>query len=396
MKCPICSSTDKDLLLSLNCGNLDGSSLYEVVNVVSCTGCGHVSNLLTEDETTGVMRYYSEEYSQNNIFSPNKTGDIPGSTNANSINRYNTLFNNISGFLKEDSMVLDIGCAAGGFLNYLKDKGCKNLYGLEFSKTYVKKAEKIDGLIIKEGVAEDIPFTEKFDIIIADQVVEHLFDPGIIFSQAKKVLKPGGIVCISVPNARLYEDNFFFDFYWFLMREHVQHFDFDHLKDLASKFGFLAESVSYSTTPMLSDEVTLPNMTVLFKLYGRDGEVPVYWNTLINSTKKYIDKCYQSLANRKIKIDKIVALNEPLCIWGVSREFMYLYKNTNLKNCNIVALVDDTPHKQTRTFMGMKIMSSSEISNLPEGTNMLITAFAHKDTLRNELKSLNFRGKVII
>lgn len=396
MKCPICDNSQKDLLLSIDCGNLDGSPLYRTANVVSCTCCGHVFNLLSEDIIAGVMQYYKEEYSQNNIFSPNKTGDIPGSTNACSIERYDTLLNVVAPFLEEESMVLDVGCAAGGFLEHLRNKGYKHLYGLEFSKTYVKKAEKVGGLIIKEGVAEDIPFTEKFDFILADQVVEHLFDPGKIFIQARKVLKPDGILCVSVPNASLYLENYFFDFYWFLMREHIQHFDFKHLKDLAARYGFSTEHVSYSTTPMLSKEVTLPNMTVVFKLTDKSPEPVVYDGDLNDKTKKYISACYQSLESKKIRIDKIFELNTPLCIWGVSREFLFLYKNTNLKKCNIVALIDDTPHKQTRTFMGMSILPSSEISGLSKDTNMLITAYAHKCLLMDKLKGLNFKGKVIL
>ena len=50
--CPICNSDKTSNMLNLECGNLDGSSLYPTVNVNGCNNCGHVFNRLSFDERT--------------------------------------------------------------------------------------------------------------------------------------------------------------------------------------------------------------------------------------------------------------------------------------------------------------------------------------------------------
>ncbi len=50
---------------------------------------------------------------------------------------------------------------------------------------------------------QDIPFNNnKFDIITANHVLEHIHNPNIILSELKRVIKPGGQIFIEVPNKR--------------------------------------------------------------------------------------------------------------------------------------------------------------------------------------------------
>lgn len=396
--CPICNHNQYDQLLSLPCGNLDKSALYDTVVIVCCSACGHVSNLLSEEDKIGIRKYYEEEYSPSNIGSPNKEGDIPGSSSQNSMNRYSSLFDFIKPYLLETSKILDIGCAMGGLLCFLKEKKYTELYGIDFSSLYVEVAQKNKGLQIKKGSAEQIPFENNmFDLLVADQVVEHLFDPNDIFLEAKRLLKKNGYFCISVPNAQLYAENYFFDFYWFLMREHVQHFDAYHLVALAKKHGFSLENISYTFPVFLSKEATLlPNMSIMFKLNSSTRiEEDESGFSLKSKIQKYIQQSYEQLEVRRIAIDKLYNDNTPLYIWGMSREFLYLYSNTNLNKCNIVGLIDDIPTKQLCTIDERKIHSSKIIQTLPENSAILIAAFAHKKLLTAKANQLGFKGRII-
>jgi cyclopropane fatty-acyl-phospholipid synthase-like methyltransferase len=44
------------------------------------------------------------------------------------------------------------------------------------------------------------PLSEKFDLIVAGEVIEHLGNPGAFFSSAAKMLKPGGSLVLTTPN----------------------------------------------------------------------------------------------------------------------------------------------------------------------------------------------------
>jgi len=42
------------------------------------------------------------------------------------------------------------------------------------------------------------------DLILSDQVMEHLPDPAQFFAEARRVLRPGGYLCLRTPNANSY------------------------------------------------------------------------------------------------------------------------------------------------------------------------------------------------
>jgi len=398
MICLICHNKKTEELLNLTCGNLDGSFLYDPVSVISCSNCGHIYNKYNQKNKENIINYYEEEYSLNNIDSPNTEGDLPGSLNENSLARYSLLFDFIQDYIHLNHKILDIGRATGGFLHYLNMHGYTKLYGIDFSRPYVKIAKQDKNLNIKEGTAENIPYDENFfDFLIADQVVEHLFDPNKIFIEAKRVLKKEGLFCISVPNAMMYNSSYFFDFYWFLIREHIQHFDSIHLELLAKKYNFKLIKVVTTFTHMISNKITLPNMSLLFKLTDTNI-VNSYENNnrfdLRNEMKHYIQHCYSRLDQKRIIINNILKHNKPIYIFGVSREFLYLYNNTNLYKCNILELIDDTPNKQKfYTVKGKKIIGREILKDSTDC--VLITAVAHTAKIIEVLKSLNFKGEIL-
>ena len=99
---------------------------------------------------------------------------------------------------------LDVGCAAGTFVNFLnKDKIS---YGADISsnqiqyakKNYENKKHKF--YLIKNN---KLPFKNKsFDVVTNLQLMEHLSmkDNEVLFKEIKRVLKPGGRLIITTPN----------------------------------------------------------------------------------------------------------------------------------------------------------------------------------------------------
>jgi len=55
------------------------------------------------------------------------------------------------------------------------------------------------------GTGEALPYADAtFDLVIADNVVEHLTAPAEVFAEVARVLKPGGIFLFKTPNKRHY------------------------------------------------------------------------------------------------------------------------------------------------------------------------------------------------
>ena len=402
VRCPICNSDRAKSLLNLNCGNLgnlDDSALYRSVKINACEKCGHVYNRLSLDEITDLIKYYNEEYAPTNIGSTDKTGDRPGSNNQNTLGRYDQLYDLISKHINSNSKVLDIGCAMGGFLDYLHAKSIKNLSGIDPTKEYVNHAKRKGHYDIKLGSAESIPFNNNsFDLLVMDQVLEHIVEPRKAFQEAKRVLVDGGLFCIGIPDASRYDKTYFFDFFWFLMREHIQHFDIEHLKLLAEQEGFELIDFSKSETPMMSEKMLLPNLNVIFCLTGEMNRLNINEDCfkLKKEIEKYVANDFKRLDKKRKIIDDLVVSQKPLYVWGIGREFLYLYESAGLKNCNVVGLIDINPYKQNNFMLdGKKIMDQAILNKATPNSILIITAIAHTAQIEKTLQGIDYSGEVL-
>jgi 2-polyprenyl-3-methyl-5-hydroxy-6-metoxy-1,4-benzoquinol methylase len=97
--------------------------------------------------------------------------------------------------------VLDIGCGACETLGYHKSRGCE-AYGVEADEN-VRHIAAHFGFNVHIGLFDaDLYKREFFDYVTLDQVIEHMADPMRTLSGVARILKPGGTVVLSTPNAR--------------------------------------------------------------------------------------------------------------------------------------------------------------------------------------------------
>jgi SAM-dependent methyltransferase len=96
---------------------------------------------------------------------------------------------------------LDVGCGDGGTSGtWLRDHGCRYL-GVDVSATAVAQARSrgLDARLVDD--AAELPFEDgSFSGILAVEVLEHLFEPARAAAEFKRVLKPGGLLFVSLPN----------------------------------------------------------------------------------------------------------------------------------------------------------------------------------------------------
>jgi SAM-dependent methyltransferase len=89
--------------------------------------------------------------------------------------------------------VLELGSGPGHVAAFLSEAGAR-VTGVDFSSDMVEVAQKLHPhLTFQQADAEQLPFEEdSFDAVVANFVVHHLARPEIVFSEVRRVLKPGG------------------------------------------------------------------------------------------------------------------------------------------------------------------------------------------------------------
>jgi len=108
--------------------------------------------------------------------------------------------------INPNDVVLDIGFWGQGKTfedptwphKLLKDRA-KDIYGIDlvYDESVITESDRHK---YKIAAAEDFNFEEKFDVIFAGDLIEHLVNPGLFLDNAKKHLKSGGRLIMTTPN----------------------------------------------------------------------------------------------------------------------------------------------------------------------------------------------------
>lgn len=97
--------------------------------------------------------------------------------------------------------VLDVGCGPGHLAEYLQGIDKIEMYGCDISDEALKIAEKKGMKTTKVNLWEKFPFADKsFDIIIATEVIEHIYDTEYFIDEIKRILKDDGYLILTTPN----------------------------------------------------------------------------------------------------------------------------------------------------------------------------------------------------
>lgn len=254
------------------------SSRAEIYQVVSCVNCDLVQVNPQPDVAT-VAPYYTSEYftkrtdrGYDNYFSETLKAQIQkvyeqnlndlgffdyeehlrsGSWLLQHLQRHSTETKRAPVGSEEDHRPrsLDVGCAAGYFVQYLEERGW-NAQGVELSRDAARYGVRELGLNIIIG---DFLTCRKlnpasYDLISLWASIEHMHSPRRVLERSFELLKPGGRMILSTCRygilAKLRGPA------WRFMNvpEHLYFFSLPGLIDLAAEIGFTAEAhVTYGS-----------------------------------------------------------------------------------------------------------------------------------------------------
>lgn len=149
----------------------------------------------------------------------------------------------------KNASILDIGCGFGSFVYYLNERGYKRSIGVDISREQVEAGINagISNLYVDDFQVFLQDHQEKFDLIIARDVIEH-FDKQQAFQilcQVADKLSNNGAFLMQVPNGQgFYYTSIFFGDY-----THEMAYTESSIRQLSMNCGFSAAEC-YPTGPL--------------------------------------------------------------------------------------------------------------------------------------------------
>ncbi|HET6328233.1 MAG TPA: class I SAM-dependent methyltransferase [Planctomycetaceae bacterium] len=142
--------------------------------------------------------------------------------------------------------LLDVGCGTGDFLAYAGQHGFEPL-GLEIATAATERARErgltVREMTLEEHLAQTAGVRNSVDAVVMLNVLEHVPDPVKMLQLAGEVLRPGGFLCIRVPNdfseiqeaarAKLNSSP-----WWIAVPDHINYFTFESLRITFDHCGF--------------------------------------------------------------------------------------------------------------------------------------------------------------
>src|SRR3984957_1277579 len=191
--CPLCGGADARVMVEaeLDEGRLTASAFasrklpeYMHSRMVECKGCG--------------MLYANPVLRQEALAEAYKDASFDSGVESRlAAVTYRAILEPHLAALPSRNSALDIGAGDGAFLEELLALGFQNVVGVEPSEAPIAAAKPTVRGYLKCGVFAAEQFgAESLDLITCFQVIEHVWDPAKIASDAYVLLKPGGLFVI--------------------------------------------------------------------------------------------------------------------------------------------------------------------------------------------------------
>jgi SAM-dependent methyltransferase len=132
--------------------------------------------------------------------------------------------------------VLDVGCSNGAFLQYLGDEWEK--FGIEPSRSAAGVARQRGVTVVAADASELGTSNQKFDAILAIDVVEHLVDPLPFFGAIHSRLTPRGILIVFTGDTHSLAWRMQGSAYWYCsLPEHVSFYSRSTMQTIGRTLG---------------------------------------------------------------------------------------------------------------------------------------------------------------
>jgi 2-polyprenyl-3-methyl-5-hydroxy-6-metoxy-1,4-benzoquinol methylase len=139
---------------------------------------------------------------------------------------------------RQTGQLLEVGCGGGVFVRSAIAAGWQ-VWGTEISPSCVALLRPLLGEQLHQGSVLDAPFAPgSFDGAAMIEVLEHLEDPGAYLDAIRRLLRPGGRLFLTTPNAHGSAARLLGHRWRAFTNEHLNYFARESLLRLLARHGF--------------------------------------------------------------------------------------------------------------------------------------------------------------
>ncbi len=235
-RCPLCSSEMTGNHFNCTDHFVSGESFA----IVRCSACGF---LFTQDypDEDEIQRYYeSADYISHSDTSEGIVNKLYHLARQVMLHRKRTIAERITGL--KQGILLDVGSGTGHFASVMKKSGwsVKGIEPNEKARTFSSESFNLD-IIAPEKISE--LDENSIDCVTMWHVLEHFHDPQGYISDIIKLLKPGGVCLVALPNSGSCDAKYYKEVWAALdVPRHLWHFDPVTFADFVRKSGLKLES----------------------------------------------------------------------------------------------------------------------------------------------------------
>ncbi len=386
--CEVCRTTQPRALYRQRFAQMSEGSLLGGYNVVTCESCGFCfADRLPDQHSFDCYYRDMSKYEQ-------PAGPVEPSSY--DLERFRSTVKKVQSFSpRTDVRILEIGCATGLLLSLLKDAGYSNVAGVDPSPVCAEVARRQYRVPVQcASLSDDLAASASVDLLLLVGVLEHIRDLRAALVKLSAMLAPGGRVFITVPDASRYASGEDAPFQEFSV-EHINFFGPASLANLMAVHGFRPVFCEQAQQRQNVRTVT-PVVHAAFELLPPDGPRPQWTADLeaAEGLKKYIAQSRHDNDAIQPALNKLVASQQPVIIWGAGAHTLRLLATSRLAQANLVAIVDSNPRYQGKSVNGVPILPPDAIRQTP-GTILISSRPFQQNIQRQIQESMRLSNEVL-
>jgi len=364
MKCYICGNEKFVSILNKEpiniwTGSSDNDTHREYrfeCRLFQCLSCSHIQQNITEELEEILHRTYESVHAQ--VSTPIGMGEWGKKRGDYILNKLN---------LNNHKTALEIGCANGYLLEYLKTKGFTDLVGIDPS---LETNYELNGITyMKKFACAGLALNKKFDLILSISAFEHIKNINSIMKFVSNHLEHDGELFFLVPNCQRQLEKG--DPAVFL-HEHVHCYTVSSLQTLLKKNGF-----------KINELKDVQGAYFVYAQKGKGSNVPpkinlyTSYSSKIDSTLSYISE---------------IANNSSVAFHGACNSLNNILGWSDINND--FGLFDNDEMKVGKKFFRKEVRFPSK-----EGVNkyeyIIVVPYEFFDEIEKQYLRLGYKGKII-